>query len=295
MNTKELQLRPLSSLSKVFPHQIYGKTHRQVNAAQGQEVAFQVAFRVNADGYRRKIYQVQVKSPIQQLIRLYTVGTVPSTLAAYPKGRSDDNYLTLRAGVFPDPLFPVEDGCVTASVEIWHSLWVSVKLDGTVAAGNYPVRIVFRNPENGAQQSVTYTVTVHPHTLPKQELLFTQWFHCDCIADAHRVPVLSEAHWDLIGRYMRLAAEHGMNMILTPVVTPPLDTAVGAERPTVQLVEVTKNGNGYTFDFSRLARFVKLALSCGIHEFEIRFVIHRTRQVKQILIREILFAACEED
>lgn len=34
----------------------------------------------------------------------------------------------------------------------------------------------------------------------------------------------------------------GINLLLTPVFTPPLDTAVGGERPTVQLVDVTVRG-----------------------------------------------------
>ena len=32
----------------------------------------------------------------------------------------------------------------------------------------------------------------------------------------------------------------------------PLDTDIGGERPTVQLVEVTKNGDRYSFDFASL-------------------------------------------
>lgn len=50
-----------------------------------------------------------------------------------------------------------------------------------------------------------------------------------------------------------------MNTLYTPLFTPPLDTAVGKERKTVQLVEVSldKEGN-YTFDFARLQRFIKM-------------------------------------
>ena len=66
-----------------------------------------------------------------------------------------------------------------------------------------------------------------------------------------------------------LAAEHGQNMILTPVLTPPLDTAIGGERPTVQLVDITKEGDRYTFGYAKLERFLKMALSLGIETFEI--------------------------
>ena len=59
-----------------------------------------------------------------------------------------------------------------------------------------------------------------------------------------------------------------MNMILTPAFTPPLDTPVGAERDTVQLVDVVKEGNRYSFDFSKLDRYIALAKKNGIHWFE---------------------------
>ena len=57
-------------------------------------------------------------------------------------------------------------------------------------------------------------------------------------------------------------------MILTPVFTPPLDTEVGGERPTVQLVDVQKSGDDYRFGFDRLERWVNLCLDCGVKYFE---------------------------
>jgi hypothetical protein len=57
-------------------------------------------------------------------------------------------------------------------------------------------------------------------------------------------------------------------MILTPIFTPPLDTTVGGERPTVQLVRVAKTESGYTFDFSLLERWVKMCRKRGIRYFE---------------------------
>ena len=58
-------------------------------------------------------------------------------------------------------------------------------------------------------------------------------------------------------------------MLLTPVFTPPLDTAVGGERPTVQLVKVIKENNKYSFDFENFRRYINLCLNCGIEAFEI--------------------------
>jgi len=65
------------------------------------------------------------------------------------------------------------------------------------------------------------------------------------------------------------AHRYGMNMILTPVLTPELDTYVGGERPTTQLVGITRNNGKYHFDFTKLGRWVDLCDKVGIHYLEI--------------------------
>jgi hypothetical protein len=58
-------------------------------------------------------------------------------------------------------------------------------------------------------------------------------------------------------------------MVLTPVFTPPLDTAPGGERPTVQLVRVTLEDGAYGFDFTLLDRWIDMGRRCGIRSYEI--------------------------
>ena len=58
------------------------------------------------------------------------------------------------------------------------------------------------------------------------------------MCDIHNVPVYSEKHWELIDKYMSLAHDVGINLILTPVITPPLDTAKGTKRTCTQLASV---------------------------------------------------------
>jgi hypothetical protein len=93
--------------------------------------------------------------------------------------------------------------------------------------------------------------------------------HYDCIAGAHGLEIFSEEHWQAIENYLSVAVAHGINTILTPVFTPPLDTAIGGERPTFQLVEVEKNGDKYIFDFGKFRRFVALCEKLGVKTFEI--------------------------
>jgi hypothetical protein len=114
-----------------------------------------------------------------------------------------------------------------------------------------------------------HTLDVLPAELPPQKLLHTKWFHSDCIATQYGVDVFSEEHWRLIEAYATNAFCHGINLLLTPLFTPPLDTAIGHERPTVQLVGVEKTGeHAYHFGFSRLDRWVDMCGRIGIRNFE---------------------------
>ena len=104
--------------------------------------------------------------------------------------------------------------------------------------------------------------------LPQQELIVTQWFHSDCLADYYGCEVFSGRYWQIVESFMKTAAQNGINMILTPIFTPPLDTEIGSERPTVQLVDIAKDESGYTFNFDKLKRWIDMAHASGIRYFE---------------------------
>lgn len=264
---KILQLKTVSSLAKVFPKRIYGNITNSLECARGQEVSFQIAYRLKQAVYVLKDFSVVLNTSLNAKVSVFRVENVPSFLPVYPHTK-DKNYITKNPGVFPDPLIPLTEGTVRAATKLWKALWISVKIPEDCPAGEQFITVSFLNAE-GCVAEERFSIIVHDVVLPPQKLLFTQWFHCDCIADVHHVPVFSEEHWTLIEKYMKLASDHGMNTILTPVITPPLDTRVGSERKTVQLVDIEKNENGYKFDFSRLKRFINMARSCGILNFEI--------------------------
>jgi len=267
MKTKELQIRTLSSLAKVFPQRIVGNSHTRVDGVCGTEVSFQVALRMVAPRYRQDDYEIKVISELSERIKLYKVGLVPSALPVYPHSL-DENYITSSPQLFPDPLLPIENFTFRAAAYNWRSIWVTVNIGEDIEAKEYPITLEFYR-KGELKGRARFNISVHGVRLPESDFIYTDWFHCDCIADVHGVKIFSEEHWSLIESYMRLASKHGMNMILTPILTPALDTAVGAERPTVQLVGVEKTGDEYNFDFSLLKRFVDTAKRCGIERFEI--------------------------
>lgn len=258
---KKIEISLLSSLAKVFPRKIFGQELACAEIAKGQSFSFQITMR----GEEAE-YTYEINSELKNYIDAYNVGYVPMTMPTY-ESCMDDDYLTKEKGMCPDPLFPQKDNRIAVGEE-YKTLWFTISLPKDVDAGRYNISVsIFDNGQKVGEKS--FDLNVHNVSLPEQELIFTQWFHADCIADVHGVEVFSEAHWDLLEKYISVATSHGMNMLLTPVLTPPLDTEVGGERTTVQLVSIEKNGEKYTFDFSRLERFIDICLKCKVKYFEI--------------------------
>ena len=256
----------VSSLCKVFSdgENMEELQEKRMTGLKGETLSFQIAYYWG--GGRRERGSAAVVSPIANRVHVRTVNLVPCEYPCHT--RRDPGYLTHRPGLYPDRLseisgrgFPLVDGQ-------WRCLWIDVELDDGMEAGDYPVKI--RMEAQGAVLCEPQILCrVVDCVLPPLPIPHTEWFHSDCLADYYQVEVFSERHWEIIRAFVKSAAQHRCNMLLTPVFTPPLDTAVGGERPTVQLVDVTVLGEGkYGFGFEKLRRWVDMARECGIEYFE---------------------------
>lgn len=268
MNTNEtLELKLLSSLEKVFPDEDL-KAHQLSSGSMllNEVYSFQVAYNYNWNGKKLNNVQLKVNSELEPWITLRNVGLIPSELPCYPD--HDENVLRSVPGLYPDALFPIKSEGITLVPKQWRSIWVTISLNGQVEPGVYPVEICFYSPAEEELGKTLFQLEVIPASLPKQTLIHTEWFHADCISTWYGLETFSEAHWKRIGQYIETAVNHGINMILTPIFTPPLDTAVGGERPTVQLVDVEKYGDTYKFSFSKLKHWIDLCREKGVEYFE---------------------------
>ena len=200
----------------------------------------------------------------------YSVREAVSVFCDFPTYRHDTSrgtpyYIDSKTGTYPDILQPTDGNFIRPVPGRTTSLWFTLTPEN---AGEHRISITLSDGENVVAEN-TLSLTVVPAELPEQRLIFTQWFHCDCLASYYNVPVFSERHWEIIAEYMKCAAKNGMNCILTPILTPPLDTEIGGERPTVQLISVKVTENGCEFGFDLLDRWIKTAGECGIKYFEI--------------------------
>ncbi|RKN85597.1 DUF4091 domain-containing protein [Paenibacillus ginsengarvi] len=257
--------RSLSSLEKVFADEpLQAEGYTRASALRGETFSYQVAYRSER---LAKHLKLRVESDLASRVTVRTVGLVPAEMPIYHD--HDDNVLRSEPGLYPDPLMPLtESEGVTGYPKQWRSVWVTVDLDGDVAPGTYPITLVFLNPNDQELSRETFELDVLALELPKQKLIHTEWFHTDCLATYYEVEVFSERYWEIVEHYVNTAVRHGINMLLTPLFTPPLDTQVGGERPTVQLVDVEKSGSEYRFGFDKLKRWVDMCDRCGVVYFE---------------------------
>lgn len=201
-----------------------------------------------------------VNSDLQ--IESFVVECIPATKVCN-KENSDDFYLRKTPGLYPDLLVP---GASVHVDEFYRAMWFEIKASD-YTPGKHIVEVMLLDLDRPVQ-TVTITVDILPMALPEQSLICTHWFHTDCLSTYYNVPVFSEDYWRITENFVRVAVAHGVNFLLTPLFTPPLDTAVGKERPTVQLVDVCREKGKYTFSFDKLHRWFEMCQRNGVRYFE---------------------------
>ena len=192
---------------------------------------------------------------------------VPNSVPVF-KARSDDNYLSHEPGIYPDLLMPSPLGNRFAlAPDFLYSVWFDIDAE-LVSVGTHKVTLGIYNDKGERIGEESLRLTRIDKTLPKINFKFTEWFHCDTLANYYGVEVWSDEHFRIVENFAKAARRQGMNMILTPIHTPPLDTAIGGERTTTQLVRITKEHGKYRFAYDNLDRFLRIMDSLGFEYFE---------------------------
>jgi len=265
------------------------KETRHFTFFRNEPISFQMAYRLKdltEEEAKREIQHFLVRIQSEIPIQTYHVACVPVAHSfqricpKQPIGMFPDvlikkktNPTLVRQTIKNAPGFRyVESGeriSTVAYEDSWRQLWFTVNEDGEeLPAGNYTVQIDLLSQTLQKLGSETIRLDVLDALLPEQKLIYTNWFHNDCLADFYDIEVFSEEYFSVMAEFLKPAVKHGMNMILLPAFTPPLDTPIGGERMTVQLVKIKKDGDRYSFDFSLMKRYIEVCRSVGIYRFE---------------------------
>ncbi|MBQ9779961.1 MAG: DUF4091 domain-containing protein [Clostridia bacterium] len=269
------QIKLVSSLEKPFLHSRI-EDYRPltfIRMMKNQRLSFQLLHTSTGDDAPlRALLSLKIEGLPAEYVTARTVELVP---VAYPIDPAipDDNYLSKEPGLYPDWLQPLHYGAgISVLKHQLRAVWIQFDPMGNAPAGSYTVTVSLMAGEE-AVASETLTIEILNAELPPQEMKLTQWFHCDCLANYYDCEPWSERHWQIVENFARTARHNGINLLLTPLFTPALDTAVGGERTTVQLLDITvTHADGeseYSFGFDKLDRWIEMCNRLDIPYFEI--------------------------
>ena len=249
------RIKIISPLEKLYDEDSFPlKSYDYFSMLKNERQSFQIAI----EGKAGAECCVNIESTVSG-IRLYEVKHIKSDLPMSDKD-ADDYYRFSKSGYYPDLLVPVDGDSVTLGEGV-TVLWAEV---------------------DGAQNDVgTHLITVSVGELKAEvkaeiigaeldfsDFLYTNWYHTDCLMSYYGFDAFSDEYWSVCENFLKTAREHGMNCVLTPLFTPALDTEIGKERPTVQLVDVKVTKGVYSFNFDKLTRWIEMAHRCGVYHFE---------------------------
>ena len=176
----------------------------------------------------------------------------------YIKKEIDDYYVFAEDHMYPDLLQECES--ITLEKGEFATLFVDVSAE-VKSEGLHAIEVLI------GDKSYELPLTVLSTVLPETDLRIEHWFHLDGICNYYGLKPFSEEFYVRFEQFLSAYVKMGNNMMLIPVFTPPLDTQVGGERLTTQLVKVKKVGEEYLFDLSELDRYINIVKAHGIKYF----------------------------
>ena len=257
-------LKTVSSLEKVLPAAEIAEEEKYGEMLSNEKFAFQVVG--NSDLENLSGLQLEWSGTLAPYMAVRHVDYVMALRTCMPS--HDDFIIDENAQVFPDILRPLEAAGESVTYCLNAAYWVDVFDKNGIPAGEYSADFVLKDDTGKELARTSYTVRVYAGRIAENDLIATNWLHSDAICNAYGVQPMSDGYWHYLKTFMKTAAEHGFTMVYTPLFTPPLDTAVGLERMTVQTVRVEKSAGGYRFDFSDLDKYIAVAQECGLRYFE---------------------------
>ncbi len=252
-NIKEIKI--ISPLHKLYDCDgIPGKAYTGFSMLKNEKKSFQIAACAECEADAELEISTELKN-----LKLYTVEHLKSDLPM-DKKTADDYFRYSESGYYPDLLLPTEKRVhLKKGVNVF---WAEVDAgDNTV--GDFSVQV------SVGGKTAAVDVEIIDAELDFRDFVYTCWFHTDSLMTYYGFEAFSSEYWRVTENFLKTACEYGMNCVLTPIFTPALDTEVGKERPTVQLVDVTVKDGEYSFGFDKLTRWIEMAEGCGIKYFEL--------------------------
>ncbi|MBR5246664.1 MAG: DUF4091 domain-containing protein [Clostridia bacterium] len=252
-----IKLHILSSLEKIYHNDIIPTSDfSSFSMLRNEKKSFQVVVECDKD-FDGKL---TIDTPLEH--NIYTVEYIKSDLPM--SDNSDDYFRFSDDGYYPDLLISIYD--IASFRKGYNIFWIEI-VSSNEYVGINKINISLYDESNLILGDCV-SVEIIDCDIDFNNFVYTNWFHTDCLASYYNIDVFSDEYWRITKNFLKTAADYGMNCVLTPLFTPPLDTEVGKERPTVQLVDVIVSNGKYSFNFEKLDYWIKMSKECGIQYFE---------------------------
>ncbi|MBE6695347.1 MAG: DUF4091 domain-containing protein [Ruminococcaceae bacterium] len=266
---KQATLTAVSSTAKIHITGTPRKLDGPVILFSGDVAHLSIAVCANFTYYDGSL---DLSGDVARNIKVQYIGLVPAPYDMPPVGDgvySGDDYYELRPEkIYPDVLEDVDIKRIHSAPNFNQGFFLTITDSDRIPVGDSEVKVTFCvNNEKFAETS--FTIRKLAVSLPKQKCISGAWMHYDSIAAQHNVRLFGKPFYKVFASYLDAAAYSGQNMILVPIFTPALDTDIGHERRTAQLLEICEDEDGnFTFDFSAMHEFIEFVKSHGMEYLE---------------------------
>ncbi|MBR5314221.1 MAG: DUF4091 domain-containing protein [Clostridia bacterium] len=284
-----IKTRIFDSLSLILPEKCPENEMKKFSICKNEPFSFQMAYTVEKSTGETPEPEEQhffIRLTTELDVKLYHVANVP-VAHSFRKIQPSN-----PIGMYPDILIPkktnpelrreavykstgyryIEVGekiSLAAYNDSWRQVWFTVNEDEKdMPVGTQKIKIELFDTTYNKVAENELELEVIDAKLPEQSLVYTNWFHNDCLADYYELELFSDEYFKVMADFLVPAVKNGMNMVLVPAFTPALDTPIGQERMTCQLVKVTRENGKYSFDFSLMKRYIEVCQSVGLKYFE---------------------------
>ena len=259
-----IETATISCMEKLRVESAWEMTEKCGVTLKNQKHCFQLVIK-NKQIWALYENRVVVTGDLVPFVSLKVIDSVPAEFTFI--GNTDDYYLG-ASGVYPDVLRDYRAGDIVLPPSGNKCLWVCVESDRDLPVGIHKIGFQILDKDGKLMGETEYELEVLDAYMVPSNIKKTNWMHYDSICYSHNVEPFAPAFYSVFEQYLFAYIRSGFNMLLTPIFTPALDTYVGGERMTAQLVDVSKNGEDYTFDFTKLKEFLDFVFAHGIEYIE---------------------------
>lgn len=193
-----MKLKLLSSLTKVFcDKEPNFPEFTEFSVLKNEVFSFQLALFPESDDETE--ISVALESRLKSRIALYYVKAMPSVLSV---SENHDCFYYEKRNEYPDLLVPIKTAAVLKKNE-WNALWLEYTPKKPLC-GKRRTKITV-TCANGKSYDKIFNLNIIDALLPPQELLYTNWFHNDCLCTYYSVEPFSKEYWQIAESYVQNA------------------------------------------------------------------------------------------